>query len=163
MTSFNLSLTVTPLWEILLRMSLAVLFGGILGLDRELKGSEAGLKTHSMTSLAAAIFTILTLEIWYQTRAVGVPGGPDPLRIIDAVTAGVAFLAAGAIINAQGQVRGLTTGAGMWLAGAVGLACGSGHFIIALFGVVLAIFVFRGLRLFERHVLKRRKPPAEGS
>lgn len=160
MTTFGGTLTQLPLWDVLLRLSLAVLLGGILGLDRELKGTDAGLKTHAMIALAAAIFTVLTFEIYYATD------GPnrtrsDPIRIVEAVTAGVAFLAAGAIIVGKGEVRGLTTGAGMWLAGAIGLACGAGFYSVAAIGVVLALFVYRGLMLFEHYVLGVTKPSQE--
>ena len=65
----------------------------------------------------------------------------DPIRIIEAVTAGVAFLAAGAIIQSRGNVRGLTTGANMWLAGALGVACGAGDYTLAAFGTVFAVIV----------------------
>ncbi len=162
MTAFDSAQTTLPAWDIVLRMALAVLFGGILGLDRELKGTDAGLKTHCMTALAAAIFTLLTFEIYEIAIRKGETAGADPLRIIEAVTAGVAFLAAGAIITGRGEVKGLTTGAGMWLAGAIGLACGAGFFSLAFIGVVLAIFVYRGLRLFQRYVLGEERSKDRG-
>jgi len=138
-----------PEGEIFVRLTLATLFGAIVGIDRELRQHAAGLRTHMLTAAAAALFTILTLELYHEVRA---DGGDrvtaDPIRIVEAVTAGVAFLAAGAIIHGRGTVRGLTTGAGMWLAGAIGVACGTGRFTIALMALVLAIVVlsfFRGI------------------
>ena len=73
----------------------------------------------------------------------------DPIRVIEAVTAGVAFLAAGAIFRSQGDVKGLTTGAGMWLAGAIGVACGVGYGILALMATVLAAIILVAVRWLE--------------
>jgi putative Mg2+ transporter-C (MgtC) family protein len=73
----------------------------------------------------------------------------DPIRVIEAVTAGVAFLAAGSIIQARGRVHGLTTGAGLWLAGAIGTACGVGVFSIAVLATVLGFAVLNLIRLAE--------------
>ncbi len=70
----------------------------------------------------------------------------DPIRVIEAVTAGVAFLAAGAIFRSQGDVKGLTTGAGMWLAGAIGVACGAGYCMLAVMATVLAAFILVAVR-----------------
>jgi putative Mg2+ transporter-C (MgtC) family protein len=74
----------------------------------------------------------------------------DPTRIIEAVTAGVAFLAAGTIIRGERSVRGLTTGAGMWLAGAIGVASGSGLLILAGIATLIAVIVITLLRIIER-------------
>lgn len=147
------SQTVTPPAEILLRLTLAAAFGAIIGIDRELKDRPAGLRTHMLTALAAALFTLLTLELFHQVQQIGEHVSADPIRIVEAVTAGVAFLAAGAIITTRGEVRGLTTGAGMWLAGALGLACGGGYYLIAIVGAILAIIILVGLKFLQRHYM----------
>ncbi len=113
----------------------------------------AGLRTHMLTALASALFTILTFELFYETQSGADQNNADPIRIVEAVTAGVAFLAAGAIINGRGRVRGLTTGAGMWLAGAIGLACGAGRYLIALIAVVLAVLILTVVKRFEARFL----------
>src|SRR5690606_39689054 len=98
-------------------------------------------------------FAILTIEIihapMFTADALGDAVKVDPIRVVEAVTAGVAFLAAGVVIFTRGQVHGLTTGAGMWLAGAIGVACGLGLWQIALFSTVLALFVLVLLYAFE--------------
>ena len=103
-----------------------------------------------LVCLAAALIALLTIEIthvpFFQDEAVRV----DPIRLIEAVTAGVAFLAAGMILFTRGEVQGLTTGAGMWLAGAVGLACGLGFWQIALFTTALAVVVLMVLGRLEQ-------------
>lgn len=138
---FDMLQTETPLLEIATRLCLAVLFGGAIGIDREFRQKAAGLRTHILVSLAAAIFTVITFEIFFEMTEVVDNPQSDAIRIIEAVTAGVAFLAAGTIIRGDRSVHGLTTGASMWLAGAVGLACGGGFYAIAVMGTVLALLV----------------------
>lgn len=140
--------TGTPEHVIAIRLLLAAALGAVIGFERESKERDAGLRTHMLTALAAALFTVITAEIFHDSKG---PQGPgDPIRIIEAVTAGVAFLAAGAIIQSRGQVRGLTTGAGMWLAGAIGVAAGGGYYSIAVMGTVLAIVILWGIAHFTR-------------
>ncbi|MGH8188663.1 MAG: MgtC/SapB family protein [Steroidobacteraceae bacterium] len=103
-----------------LRLLAAVIVGGAVGFDRELRNKPAGLRTHILISPAAALFTLITFELHQEVLIANERGTADPIRIIEAVTAGVAFLAAGAIIQSRGNVHGLTTGANMWLAGALG-------------------------------------------
>ena len=133
--------TNTPIGEIAIRLALASCFGAAIGLDREFRQKAAGLRTHILVSLAAAIFTLITFEIFFEMQELMNEPRADAIRIIEAVTAGVAFLAAGTIIQSRGSVQGLTTGASMWLAGAVGLACGGGFYVIAVLGTVLALIV----------------------
>jgi putative Mg2+ transporter-C (MgtC) family protein len=128
-------------WEALLRMLAAIVAGAVVGFDRELRNKPAGLRTHILISLAAALFTLITFELHHEVVSQNSGTTADPIRIIEAVTAGVAFLAAGAIIQSRGNVRGLTTGANMWLAGALGVACGAGDYTLAAFGTIFAIIV----------------------
>lgn len=94
-----------------LRLIMATFLGAVIGFDRELKRRPAGLRTHMVLSLAAALFTVLTLELYAELGA-QTKSGADPIRIIEAITVGVSFLAAGTIIRSGGHVEGLTTGAG---------------------------------------------------
>lgn len=130
-----------PPWEAFVRLLAACIVGAIVGFDRELRNKPAGLRTHILTSLAAALFTLITFELHHVVINSDKSTTADPIRIIEAVTAGVAFLAAGAIIQSRGNVRGLTTGANMWLAGALGVACGAGDYTLAAFGTVFAVIV----------------------
>jgi putative Mg2+ transporter-C (MgtC) family protein len=141
---------------IALRLVLAVGLGAAIGYERERLDRPAGLRTHMLTALAAALFTVLTLEIHAGLARSGA-NNADPIRIIEAVTAGVAFLAAGAIFRSGGDVHGLTTGAGMWLAGAIGVACGGGYYVVAVMATLLAAFILAVLRRFE-HRLGTKEP-----
>lgn len=138
--------TALPELIIVLRLLLAILLGGIIGLEREIRNRPAGLRTHILVSLAAASFTLITVEIYHEvSEASGSAARVDPVRIVDAVTAGVAFIAAGAIIQSQGDVKGLTTGAAIWLAGAIGVACGIGFYLVASLAAGLAVVVLRAV------------------
>ena len=145
--------TFTPFPVVAARLLLAAIFGAAIGFEREWRNRPAGLRTHVLVCVAAATFAILTIEIihapMFTTDALGDAVTVDPIRSVEAVTAGVAFLAAGVVIFTRGQVHGLTTGAGMWLAGAIGVACGLGLWQIALFSTVLALIVLVLLYAFE--------------
>jgi putative Mg2+ transporter-C (MgtC) family protein len=136
--------TVTHEMEIVLRLLLAAGAGAAIGVDREMKDRPAGLRTHMLTALAAAVFTVLTFEIYLATKSTG-----DPIRVIEAVTAGVAFLAAGAIIQGRTGVQGLTTGAAMWMAGALGVACGAGYYVLALIATFLTVLILAALQRLD--------------
>jgi putative Mg2+ transporter-C (MgtC) family protein len=123
---------------IVVRLLVAACLGLVIGIDREYRNRSAGLRTHMLVSLAAATFTVLTFVVMDQARN---SDNADPIRIIEAVTAGVAFLAAGTIIQSRGQVQGLTTGAGLWLAGAIGLASGLGEYAIAVIATALGLAI----------------------
>ncbi|ADO44352.1 MgtC/SapB transporter (plasmid) [Ketogulonicigenium vulgare Y25] len=139
---------------VLLRLAFAALLGAAIGFERELHASSAGLRTHMMIALAACLFAIIADEIIIRQLDSGQQLNMDPLRLIEAVTAGVAFLAAGSIITSGGRITGLTTGAGMWMAGAIGLACGTGLIPLAILASVLALIVLWFLRRLS-HAIAR--------
>ena len=145
--------TFTPFPVVAARLLLAAIFGAAIGFEREWRNRPAGLRTHVLVCVAAATFAILTIEIihapMFTADALGDAVKVDPIRIVEAVTAGVAFLAAGVVIFTRGQVHGLTTGPGMWLAGAIGVAFGRGLWPIAQFSNVLALLVLILLYAFE--------------
>ena len=147
--------TVIAPWDVFLRLSIAVLVGAAVGWDREKRNKPAGLRTHILVSLAAAVFTVITFELHAEVSRVSREITADPIRIIEAVTSGVAFLAAGAIIRGRGGVQGLTTGANMWMAGALGVACGAGDYTLAVFGTIFAVIVLVVLGRIEQAARKR--------
>lgn len=140
------------------RLLAACALGALLGVDREILSRPAGMRTFILVSLAAATFTVVTFELLARAQAEGA-GNVDPIRIIEAVTAGVAFLAAGAIIQGRGRIHGVTTGAGLWLAGAVGTACGVGAYPIAILAAVLGLVVLTLLRPVDRILPKAAPRP----
>jgi putative Mg2+ transporter-C (MgtC) family protein len=147
-TTFTLSETV-------LRLGVATVCGLLLGLDRELRGISAGLRTHALVSLSSAVITVSALELYSDTRAHG--GDADPLRVIQGLAQAIGFIAAGAIFVSQGAVRNLTTAANIWLATAVGIAAGAGQFTLVAVTTALGVVVVTMVGLVEYYVI-RRKP-----
>jgi putative Mg2+ transporter-C (MgtC) family protein len=135
------------LGEITLRFTAASVLALLIGGDRELRSKAAGLRTHMLVSLASAAFVILTLELAHAAGSIGEGLRLDPIRAVEAAITGIAFLGAGAIIQSRGSVHGITTGASIWLSGAIGLACGIGSFAVAglltLFGFVILALLLR--------------------
>jgi putative Mg2+ transporter-C (MgtC) family protein len=159
--SYGLVDTYLPQHIIAIRIMLAAVFGAMIGFEREINTAGAGLRTHILVSVAAALFTILAFEIFHTIETGEGETRADPIRAVEAVTAGIAFLGAGAIFRSGGGVQGLTTGAGMWLAGAVGLASALGYYFVAFGVAVLAVLVMAALRVFAHRVL-RQQVPEEG-
>lgn len=121
------------------RLLLATILGGIIGFEREVNSRSAGLRTHILISMGACLFALLAFEIIHFAADMEGQHSADPLRLISSVTSGVAFLAAGSIIVTGGKVKGLTTGAGMWMAGAIGLACGIGKIGLAVMACAFVV------------------------
>ena len=143
-----------------LRLLFAAGLGAAIGFEREIHANSAGLRTHMIVAMAACLFTIIAAEIMADHSGGGATVQTDPLRLIEAVTAGVAFLAAGSIITSGVRVTGLTTGAGMWMAGAIGLACGIGLLPLAILSTVLAVVVLWLLRRLSHGVGHRYRAGA---
>ncbi len=141
--------TQLPYLIIFARFCGAIFFGGLIGIEREVRDRPAGLRTHILVSLAAAVFAIISIESIHMPGLSEEQVRIDPLRVVEAVTAGVAFLAAGTIFLSRGQVHGVTTGAGLWLAGAIGLALGFGHWLIAAFALAAGLTVLFAVGRFE--------------
>lgn len=140
--------------ELVLRLALSLVFGALIGLDREAQRKPAGLRTHMMVSLGAASFMLVTIELVRAAAADGQGAHPDPTRIIEGVTAGIGFLGGGTIIQSRGSVEGVTTAAGLWVVGAIGVACGGGHYLLATTTAIFAFTILSGLTLLDRRAQK---------
>ncbi|MGQ9682776.1 MAG: MgtC/SapB family protein [Anaerolineae bacterium] len=138
-----------------LRLVIATSLGSVIGLERELTGQQAGLRTHALVALGSALFTVIGLGYVQPPLSGSIPAG-DPVRIVGALVAGIGFLAGGAILRSGGVVQGLTTAASLWATAAIGLAVGSGFELLASFGTLLVLVVLRGFDwLKERAGLAR--------
>lgn len=126
-----------PLWDMVVRLLAAVGFAFVIGLERELRGRPAGLRTHMLVSLGAAAFLLVGYEILFATAHGDPSASVDPTRVVEGVMTGIGFLGAGSIIQSGGSVHGITTGAAIWIAGAIGVACATGNLILA--GIVTAM------------------------
>ena len=127
-----------------LSIILAVVLGVIIGLEREIRGKAAGLRTNALICLGAAVFTIISERM---------AGGQDSItRIAAQIVTGVGFLGAGAVIQDRGGIHGLTTAATIWLVASIGMACGARLYGLAIITTVLAIVVLLGLAQVEKHL-----------
>lgn len=140
-------------FDLLGRLALAVLLGGIVGVERELSGKPAGLRTNILICLGSALLMDLSITIGITD---GVRTG-DPARIAAQVVTGVGFLGAGTIMQARGEVVGLTTAATIWVVAAIGLAVGAGHRAEAVAAALLVTLVLTALGWLERWMLSFRR------
>jgi putative Mg2+ transporter-C (MgtC) family protein len=147
-------------WDIACRLGAAVLAGGILGWERELQDKPAGLRTHMMVALGSAVPIIAALHFLSTANSSRIVES-DVFRVVQGIMGGVGFLGAGAIIHAQGSVRGLTTAAAVWVSAAVGVTCGFGYYLQAGIAVALAMVVLIAFGFIEARLLNGRDKPAE--
>ena len=133
--------------EHFLQLILAAVLGGLVGMEREHKRKEAGLRTYAMISLGSALFAIV---------AFANTDSGDPIRVVQAVAPGIGFIGAGVIIYRQFRVEGLTTAAGLWVTAGIGLAVGVGLYWTAIFVSFLMILILEGLRLIEERLFKSK-------
>lgn len=141
------------LGETALRLSLATFVGALLGLDREIRGHAAGLRTHGVVSLSSAVITISALMLFDQLRTD--EAQPDPLRVVQGLAQAIGFIAAGLIFVKGGDVRNLTSAANIWLATAIGIACGAGQYGLVLIASALGFFLLVGLRYVDQWLERR--------
>jgi putative Mg2+ transporter-C (MgtC) family protein len=128
-----------PTLEMVLRLLAATVLGGAIGLQRELSGKEAGLRTNMLIALGTAMFTVLSVYAF---------PGSDPARLAAGVATGIGFIGAGVILHRTGgAVTGLTTAATIWAVAGIGIAAGAGQYLIAVAATVLALVI-----LFLPHV-----------
>ncbi len=145
--------------EILLRVGLAAVLGGAIGFERELREREAGLRTHLLVSVGAALFTMVSAYAWADWRFSTEEGLVfDPTRIAAQVVTGIGFLGAGAIIRQGLSIRGLTTAATLWVVAAIGMSTGAGYYAAAVITTVLVLLSLWPLRLVAFRISGRFRP-----
>jgi putative Mg2+ transporter-C (MgtC) family protein len=147
-------------FELVERLGAALIAGGAIGLDREWLRKPAGLKTHMIFAMASAMMSIMALEIYFGE--LDHPGGnPDATRVLQGIITGMSFLGAGAIVRGQHKVHGLTTGAGVWLAGGLGIVFGLGQYRLGIVAAALGLVVLIFIRMIEPKDIKKRRQELE--
>ena len=149
--------------DIAVRLVLASLLGAAVGFEREIHGHPAGMRTHLLVSLGSAAFSILSLYFFTSPAAPNGSLPTDPSRIAAQIVSGIGFLGAGAILKYGTSVRGLTTAASLWATAAVGMAAGSGAWLVAIVTTVLVVlslgplnWVIARLRTGQPHLFRLR-------
>src|SRR3954452_12425538 len=129
--------------QVLIRLVLAAVLGGAIGLERELKRKPAGLRTNMFICFGAAMFTILSARLADQY-----PG--DHTRIAAQIIPGIGFIGAGSILHSRGSVQGLTSAATIFVVASIGMACGGGLYLVAAFATMLLVLALTVLGIIER-------------
>ena len=132
--------------EIIMRILVALIFGGVIGLERQYHDKPAGFATNTLICVGSAVFALLSILSAYYL-------GGDPARIAAQIVAGVGFLGAGSILRDGNKISGLTTAAGIWLVAAVGMAVGYGHYFVGMVAtasvLILQLFVRKLMNAFD--------------
>lgn len=154
----------TPLayFEFFLQLLVAVACGGVLGWERESQNKPAGLRTHMLVALGAAVFTAVTLQM-HVAFGVEASAALDPARAVQGIIGGIGFLGAGTIIQSRGSVRGITTAATIWVVGAIGIACGARQYDFAIITTLVAVLVLAVLGRLERYPLAQQESRTQAS
>ncbi|WP_245941896.1 MgtC/SapB family protein [Sphingomonas gilva] len=137
----TLLLATNDWWQILTRLGAATIAGIAIGLDREWRGHDAGIRTHALVALSSAAIMLSSLLLYEAARSEEV--NPDPLRAVQGLAQAIGFLVAGLIFVRQASVKNMTTAANLWMAAALGIACGAGQFKLAAVaaGITLVLLV----------------------
>ena len=135
--------------EIIIRLSVAVGLGILIGVERILVHKEAGMKTHALVSLGAAVFIIVSEMISIKYAGVA---GFDPSRVASQIIVGIGFLGAGSIILQGNRLLGLTTAGGLWVTAGIGMAAGFGFYSLAVITTILVLLVFVVVNKFEEPI-----------
>jgi putative Mg2+ transporter-C (MgtC) family protein len=145
--------------DLLARLLVAGILGGAIGAERELREHDAGLRTHMLVAVGAALFTIVSAYAWTDFNFSARNGITyDPTRIAAQIVTGIGFLGAGAIIRQGLSVRGLTTAASLWVVAAIGMASGAGYYSGALVATIVVLISLWPLRILAHRLLERIRP-----
>lgn len=142
-------------WEIVLRLFIAVILGGLIGFERERHNRPAGFRTHILVCVGSAL--LMMVSAYGFTAHLGTQFHPDPGRIAAGVVTGIGFIGAGTILQQRGSIRGLTTAATIWVVSGVGLAVGIGFYLGSIVTTAFVLISLLTLRRVERSFFYRRR------
>ncbi len=140
-------------WEVMARLGAAAVIGVLLGLDREIRGHAAGIRTHGLVCFTAAMMTVSMMALYNQVGS----ESTDLLRVFEATGAFIGIIGAGLIVFSRGRVHNLTTAAHMWLAAVIGIACGAGQWPLVAIGGIFSVVMLTVLGLLEPRIFPRDK------
>lgn len=139
--------------QLIMRLGAAAVLGLLLGLDREVNGHAAGVRTHGLICFSAAAMTISVIALYMQLG----PGRLDPLRVFEAAGAFVGIIGAGLIVFSGGLIHNITTAAHLWLAAIIGIACGAGQWPLVAIGSIISLVMITILGLIETRISRQRR------
>lgn len=140
--------------EIIKRLVLSALIGGLIGIEREVNNRPAGLRTHILVTLGSALVMLVSVDGLYIISN-GAPSS-DPYRLAAQVVSGIGFLGAGTIMRTGNNINGLTTAASLWVSAGIGLAIGSGYYLGAIVTGIIVLLTLMSLGFFEKRILRKK-------
>lgn len=149
-------------WEGLMRVALAAILGGVIGIERELREKSAGLRTNMLVSMGAALFTVSSIQFaeFYVNWSGSIRF--DPSRIVSNIVTGIGFLGGAIVFRTEHKVSGVTTAASIWAVTAVGIAAGGGRYVTAIGATGLIVLVLLAVGLVEHVTGLKRGPVLPG-
>lgn len=153
----------TEIWEICIRLGLAILIGFVVGLERERRHRPAGVKTHILVCMGATVVSLIQVEM-VQDALIRITQNPELINVLKTdygrlgaqVISGIGFLGAGTIMRTRGSIKGLTTAATLWLVACIGLAVGMGYYAISIIAAVLAMAAILLLKYFQKSAWNKK-------
>jgi len=134
-------------FEMITRLLVATILGGIIGYEREVKHRPAGFRTHILVAMGSAVFTTLSLTAF---------PGADSARVASYIVMGIGFIGAGTVLQVRDKVLGLTTAASLWITAAIGMAIGTGYYLLAIVATVLTYLIL-SMKTLEKEIHSRKK------
>jgi putative Mg2+ transporter-C (MgtC) family protein len=144
--------------DALVRIGLATVLGAVIGIEREVRGQAAGMRTHALVACGAGLFTLVGA---YGFSDFPRGANVDPMRVAAQIVSGIGFIGAGVILREGGSVRGVTTAAGLWAAAALGMAAGAGLYVEAGLGLGAVMLALIGLRVLRERGLTPSAEPRQ--
>ena len=154
----NMELFAVSDWDIILRLTIAVILGLAVGAERSRVGKRAGMRTYALVSLGAALFVVIAGMVSFKYADTFVF---DPLRVASQIVVGIGFLGAGVIFVQRQVLTGLTTAAGLWVVAGVGAACGYGLYVVATYVTFLTLVIFEVLWYVEERFIRTARTDLE--
>lgn len=137
-------------WELIVRLILSAVLGGLIGIEREANNRPAGLRTHVLVALGSCLIMLISVYGFSED------GDGDPARLAAQVVSGIGFLGAGTILRNGNNIKGLTTAASLWVSGGIGLAIGNGYYVGGLSTAIIVLFTLISLGLLEKRIFKNK-------
>ena len=138
--------------EVVLRIVLSAIIGGLIGMEREFSKRPAGLRTHMLVSIGSALIMLVSINGFIDPNT-GLPIG-DPSRLAAQVVSGIGFLGAGTIIRTKGDIKGLTTAASLWICAGIGLSIGNGYYLGSIITAIIVMLALLNLGRLERKIIR---------
>ncbi|MBR4771848.1 MAG: MgtC/SapB family protein [Bacteroidales bacterium] len=143
-------------YELIIRVLVGGALGGIIGIEREKRAKEAGFRTHFLVALGSTLISVISAYGYDKVADLIPVARYDPSRLAAQIVSGIGFIGAGLIIFQKNVIHGLTTAAGLWVTAAIGIACGVGHYDLAIVTTIMVLIALELVMVIDRKLNKRQ-------